>query len=265
MFVKLFQQILDSSIADDRRLRHFFTDLLLCADSTGLVMMTHGAIARRIGASLEEVEWGLNALMQPDPHSKTPDNEGRRIEPVDGTGYGWKILNYEHYRAVKDAEQMRDTTRERVRRFRAKKLSLVTPGNVTVTAGNACNAMQKEKKRQKQKAEADPNSPPGPQGGEAAKAAPAPADDEAWICSLEKDSAYAGISIRQEFGKMQRWCEVNNKQATRRRFIAWINRAEKPMRANGATHRPRHQAYLASTAIEGMSAKDIGEFFPEQR
>lgn len=146
MFVKLFQQILDSSIADDRRLRHFFTDLLLCADSTGLVMMTHGAIARRIGADLEEVEWGLNALMQPDPLSKTPDAEGRRIEALEGTGYGWRILNYEHYRAMKDAEQLRETTRERVRRFRAKKAAEIV-GNADVTP---CNAMQKEKKKQKQ-------------------------------------------------------------------------------------------------------------------
>ena len=73
MFVKLFNQILDSSIADDRRLRHFFTDILLCCDAQGYVMMTEAAISRRIGTTIEEVTWGLAELMKPDPRSKTPD------------------------------------------------------------------------------------------------------------------------------------------------------------------------------------------------
>lgn len=128
MFVKLFSQILDSSIADNRKLRHFFTDLLLCADADGCVMMTDAAISRRTGASMEEVEWGLAELSKPDPRSKTPDFEGRRIAKVEGHGYGWKILNYEHYRSLRDAEQMRAAGRERQRKFRERR--------------NGCNAMQ---------------------------------------------------------------------------------------------------------------------------
>lgn len=139
MFVKLFSQILDSSIADNRQLRHFFTDLLLCADAKGYVVMTESAIARRIGATLEEVQWGLRELSSPDPRSKTPDNEGRRIEPLDGSGYGWKILNYEMYRAMRDAEQLREATRIRVQKHRAKKSC-----NAGNAVGNACNAMQKQ-------------------------------------------------------------------------------------------------------------------------
>lgn len=165
MFVKLFQQILDSSIADNRKLRHFFTDLLLCADGSGLVIMTPHAIARRIGADVDEVLWGLAELEKPDPMSKTVDHEGRRIEALDGHGYGWRILNYEHYRAMRDAEQLRESTRERVRRHRSKKASdiVVTPCNVTETecnvgngGCNASNAMQK--KMQIQKKEENPES-----------------------------------------------------------------------------------------------------------
>ena len=79
---------------------------------------------------MEEVEWGLAELSKPDPRSKTPDHDGRRIERVDGHGYGWKILNYEMYRSLRDAEQMRATNRERQRRHREKH--------------NGCHAMQKE-------------------------------------------------------------------------------------------------------------------------
>jgi len=147
MFVKLFHAILDSSIADDRKLRHFFTDLLLCADSKGYVMMTEAAIARRIGATPEEVAWGIKELLRPDPKSKTPDFNGRRIERLVGTGYGFRVINFESYRALRDADQMREATRERVRRFREKKAQTLV-GNDDVTQCNGSNAIKKENKKE---------------------------------------------------------------------------------------------------------------------
>lgn len=155
MYVKLFSQILHSSIADNRRLRHFFTDMLLCADVKGYVMMTPAALARAIGCGVDEVEWGLAALMTPDPQSKTPDHQGRRIEAVDGSGYGWRILNYEAYRAMKDGDQMREATRIRVQRHRAKHAA---PDPVT-----SCNASNANTEAEAE-AEAE-GIPPSPQRG----------------------------------------------------------------------------------------------------
>jgi hypothetical protein len=159
MFVKLFNQILDSSIADDRKLRHFFTDILLCSDAQGFVMMTESAIARRIGASIDEVKWGIDQLMSPDPRSKTPDNEGRRLEAVDGSGYGWRIINFESYKALRSAEDMREKTRERVRRFRDKQKDS-DPCNATVTPCNAGNTTKRKRKNEEEEL------PPNPQRGD---------------------------------------------------------------------------------------------------
>ena len=54
MFVKVFEHILDSSIADDYELRHFFEDMLKLADwKTGVVDMTESAIARRLNFPIE--------------------------------------------------------------------------------------------------------------------------------------------------------------------------------------------------------------------
>jgi len=149
MFVKLFTQILDSSIADNRKLRHFFKDLLLCADLKGFVMMTDAAIARRIGSDIEEVKWGLSELQKPDPMSKTPDMEGARIERLEGIGYGWRIINFDYYRSLKSADEMREKTKDRVRKYREKKAG-VTPCNATVTPCNAGNTTQKQKEKQRQ-------------------------------------------------------------------------------------------------------------------
>lgn len=120
MYVKLYQRILDSSIAADRRLRHFFTDLLLCADQDGNVLATEAAIARKINASEDEVRWGLGELMKPDPESLTAAHGGRRVIKLDGCGHGWKIVNYEMYRDFKNSAESRASIRERVKRYREK-------------------------------------------------------------------------------------------------------------------------------------------------
>jgi len=53
--------------------------------------------------------------------------------------------------------------------------------------------------------------------------------DEEWLEGLQQDFAYREIGVRLEHAKMIRWCEVNKKKPSRRRFINWLNRAEKPM------------------------------------
>lgn len=120
MYVKLFNRILESSIAHNRKLRHFFTDLLLLSDPDGNVIMTKASIGLRIRATMEEVEWGLSELMKPDPESLHSEFGGRRIVPLEGHGYGWKIVNYAIYRDLKSSKQLREETAERVRKHRAK-------------------------------------------------------------------------------------------------------------------------------------------------
>lgn len=62
-------------------------------------------------------------------------------------------------------------------------------------------------------------------------AAPRPDDqtDAEWLDALAASPTYAGIDVAREFAKMEFWCSTHHKQPTRRRFIAWINRVEKPM------------------------------------
>lgn len=55
--------------------------------------------------------------------------------------------------------------------------------------------------------------------------------DEEWLTELGADKTYEGINILREYGKMQRWCQQNNKRPTRARFVNWINRADQPMAA----------------------------------
>lgn len=55
-------------------------------------------------------------------------------------------------------------------------------------------------------------------------------DDDAWIESLRQNPAYVDLDIKKEFERMVAWCDVNRKKPTRRRFINWINRCDRPMK-----------------------------------
>src|SRR5580658_9178548 len=108
MFVKIFAQILDSSIAEDYLVRLVFEDLLKLADRDGLIDMTPGAISRRTSVPLEIVTRGIEKLSLPDPESRSPDEEGRRIVPIDThRSWGWRVVNYLHYRNIRDEEARR--------------------------------------------------------------------------------------------------------------------------------------------------------------
>lgn len=58
---------------------------------------------------------------------------------------------------------------------------------------------------------------------------PAQQSDEEWLTDLSKNEAYQGIDVRREFQKMSVWCHANRRVPSRKRFVNWLNRVEKPM------------------------------------
>ncbi len=122
MFAKVFGQIFDSSIAEDYNCRRMFMDLLVLADPTGAVDMTHDAIARRTNVPIDEVRKYIDQLCQPDPTSRSRLEEGKRLTPLDkNRDWGWQIVNYQHYRRLKDEEARRSYFRNAQQKYRAKK------------------------------------------------------------------------------------------------------------------------------------------------
>lgn len=122
MFAKIFVQIFESSIAENYNARHVFMDLLVLADSDGVVDMTPESIARRTNAPLVTIKEAIKVLSNPDPKSRSKDEDGRRIVSLDPKrDWGWQIVNYAHYRAVRDEEKRREYFREYRRKERESK------------------------------------------------------------------------------------------------------------------------------------------------
>lgn len=121
MYAKVFSQIFDSSIAENHEVRHVFEDLLKLADKDGVVDMTAEAIARRTNVPFEKVRFGLDELSKPDPRSRSHELDGRRIVLIDShRDWGWQIVNYDHYRNLRSAEERRAYFRDAKRRQRGK-------------------------------------------------------------------------------------------------------------------------------------------------
>ena len=127
MYVKLFSQIMDSSITEDYLVRWVFTDLLILADSEGYVDMTHQAIAARTRVPEDIVRRAIDLLGNKDAESRDQTEEGRRIIKIDNhRSWGWRIVNYLKYRAIRTADERREYMRSYMRVKRSKQTVLNT-------------------------------------------------------------------------------------------------------------------------------------------
>jgi uncharacterized phage protein (TIGR02220 family) len=105
LYTRVFNQILDSSIASDFFVRHVFEDLLKLADyRTGTVDKTYDAISRRLNIPQSDLREAIGKLEAPDPNSRPDGHQGRRIERIrPDCEWGWRILKWEEYKNIKDA------------------------------------------------------------------------------------------------------------------------------------------------------------------
>ena len=115
---KVFDSIFGSSIMEeDVEVRYIWMCMIIAADKEGFIDETIPALARRFNMPIENMEKAIDCFMGPDASSRTPDKDGRRIEPIRET-FGWKIINYDYYRQLRDDEQRREYMREYMRKYR---------------------------------------------------------------------------------------------------------------------------------------------------
>ena len=144
-YTKLFNSIVTSTIwTEDDKTRIIWITMLAIADQNGEVHASIPGLARLAGVPLESTETAIQKFLGPDPYSRTPDNDGRRIEVIDG---GWELLNHAKYRRMASLADQKDANAKRQKRFRERNAT-VTDSNATVTP-----------KTDKAEAEADKNNP----------------------------------------------------------------------------------------------------------
>jgi hypothetical protein len=141
-YTKLFSDIVDSSIWDESaETCKVWVTLLALSNADGLVRGSVGWLAGKSRVTVKACELALKKFAAPDPKSRTPDNDGRRIEVLED---GWLILNYLLFRDRLSMNPIAVKTRERVRKHRERYTALRNGNSVTAPHPASASASASE-------------------------------------------------------------------------------------------------------------------------
>ena len=117
-YTKLFSSIVTSTIwSEDDKTRIVWITMLAIADKNGEVHGSVPGLARVAGVPVDACRDAIAKFLSPDLDSRTKDDEGRRIEEIDG---GWSLLNHQKYREMASKDEMRESEAKRKARYRAR-------------------------------------------------------------------------------------------------------------------------------------------------
>ena len=120
-FTKLFSSITESTLwCEPDKTRLTWITMLAMADRLGRVYSSLPGLANRARIPIGDCEAAINTFLAPDKYSRTTDNEGRRIQTIDG---GWILLNHQKYRDMRDQESAKEAKRKYMQNRRAKEKS----------------------------------------------------------------------------------------------------------------------------------------------
>lgn len=109
-YVKLVGSITQSSLwTQSAETRVVWFTLLAMANSSGDVFTGLAGLARMANVPRETVDRAIKYLLAPDPDSRDPMWEGRRVEIIDG---GYHILNHFKYRGTASDDWRREYQRK---------------------------------------------------------------------------------------------------------------------------------------------------------
>jgi hypothetical protein len=121
MYGKLFTSLYQGTLRGCADEILVFTNLIAHADAHGCVDKHYRAIAEETGISIDRVKAAIANLEAPDPESRSPEEGGRRIIPLDDhRAWGWLIVNYGKYRAIRNEDDRREQNRLAQQRWRDK-------------------------------------------------------------------------------------------------------------------------------------------------
>lgn len=115
MYGKIFESMYEGTLYGQWEAIVTMQQLIVLANSEGVIDMTPPAIAGKTSIPLEIIEKGLAILAKPDQYSRTPGSEGVRIKLLDEhRNWGWFLVNHEKYTAIRKREDKLKADRERM-------------------------------------------------------------------------------------------------------------------------------------------------------
>lgn len=147
MYGKVFESIYDGTLAGHWQAIVTMQQLIVLATPDGIVDMTPEAISRRTTIPIDIITAGLDHLSRPDPYTRTPGEEGRRIVLLDDhRPWGWRLVNHWKYRALRDLEQKREADRARIAEKRKKNKGVATESPMSQMSPTQTHTQTQERK-----------------------------------------------------------------------------------------------------------------------
>jgi len=133
------------------------------ADEKGFVELNPVLLSAMIGDPQERIREAIDYLCRPDPNSRTPDEEGRRL--VREGQFLYRLVNYGKYREIRDKEARREQNREAKRRQRARERDVSNVSNVSNGQHMSAMSAQAEAEAEAEETKHIPVTEGGPQEG----------------------------------------------------------------------------------------------------
>lgn len=138
MYGKIFDSIYDGTLYGHWQAIVTMQQLIVLSSADGVVDMTPQAIAARTSIPLEIILAGLKVLADPDPYTRTPGEEGRRIVLLDEhRPWGWRLVNHGKYARLRNMEQKREADRQRISEKRNKSNDVATVSHGVANVAHA--------------------------------------------------------------------------------------------------------------------------------
>jgi hypothetical protein len=227
-FTKLFSDILCSSVwNEDDKTRIVWITLLALRGPNNVARGSIDGLAHQARVSIEDCEKAVAKLSSPDQYSGDPEFEGRRIEKVP---HGWLILNAEKYKMRRDEEDRKEYMALYMRQYRRKQSVNNRKQALASLAQSEKNQSREEEEKSSSNGSGEPVQAALQIGlaptktPEKKKRRRAPMMNEEALDEFVSDPAYQGVDVNQEAWKFKKWCKVNNKLESVRRFTNWLNR-----------------------------------------
>lgn len=115
--------------------------LIVLASPDGVIDMTADAIARRTTIPLHIIEAGLAFLALPDPYTRTPGDDGKRIVLLDDhRPWGWRLVNHGKYMRLRNMEEKREADRVRISEKRNQNKDVATVSRESQKVANVAHS-----------------------------------------------------------------------------------------------------------------------------
>jgi len=252
VYGKIFQTMYDGTLCTKGPWEALvtFQQMIVLSDKEGVVDMTAESIARRTTIPLEVIEKGIEALEKPDPHSRTPDEDGRRIVRLsDHRPWGWRIVNHAHYRKIRSGDERREYMRSYQQEYRKHHKPSVNnrkqnkPGK-PISESSMQNAVSKKSSDVLTKSKR-----------------PAPQNFEEWFQETKKSPAYIGIDCGRELEKMKLWLttpKAKGRKLTKAFALNWLNKID-PGQALSGNGNGIHGGTCTNRVPNGSGYKPCGQ------